>query len=178
MTATCGSELCSQVIRRRVRVEGVVQGVGFRPYVYRLATELGLTGFVRNDVAGVNIEVEGPTVTVNRFIDSIPAELPEMSRIARTEIEKLPPTSQAQGFTIVESDTEGGLRVAVTPDAHVCDACLAEMNDPHDRRFRYPFINCTHCGPRFTIVRQAPYDRCNTTMAAFQMCAACRKDFE
>lgn len=167
------------MVRKRLHIEGVVQGVGFRPYVYRLATGLGLSGHVRNDTTGVDIEVEGPGEAIERFIERLPAELPEMSSIARATVEAIPPAAgAARGFAIAGSDAGGERLVAVTPDAHVCDACLAELFDPADRRYRYPFLNCTNCGPRFTIVRRVPYDRPNTTMAAFAMCPDCRREYE
>jgi len=169
----------AHLIRRRVHVEGVVQGVGFRPYVYRLATDLGLAGFIRNDVIGVDIEIEGPGDAVARFLERLPVELPAMSHIARTAVEVVAPLPDSdRAFSIVSSHDAGQLLVAVTPDAHVCDDCLRELDDPSDRRFRYPFLNCTHCGPRFTIVRRVPYDRPNTTMSAFPMCADCRREYE
>lgn len=156
-----------------------MQGVGFRPYVYRLASELGLAGSVRNDAAGVDIEVEGPQDAVTNFVERLPAELPEMSHIARTELSTITPSrTRTREFTIVESNDGGPLLAAVTPDAHICDDCLAELSDPQDRRYRYPFLNCTNCGPRFTIIKRIPYDRPNTTMATFEMCPDCRREYD
>lgn len=169
----------NSVIRRRLHVEGVVQGVGFRPYVYRLASELGLSGCVRNDTIGVDIEVEGPSDAVTRFVERLPVELPEMSHIARTELSTIAPSATStRCFTIIGSDDGGPLLAAVTPDAHICDDCLEELADSEDRRYRYPFLNCTNCGPRFTIVKRVPYDRPNTTMAAFEMCPDCRREYD
>jgi hydrogenase maturation protein HypF len=165
--------------RRRLRIEGVVQGVGFRPFVFRLASERRVTGFVRNDARGVEIEVQGEAEQVRRFVEELPDRIPPMSTISRLEIEELASSvDEPEGFRILGSEAGGERRVAVTPDAHLCDDCRRELTDPRDRRYRYPFINCTNCGPRFTIVRAVPYDRPNTTMAAFPLCDACRREYE
>ncbi|MGH9056204.1 MAG: acylphosphatase, partial [Acidimicrobiales bacterium] len=137
-------------VRQRVRVQGVVQGVGFRPYVHRLATELGLAGEVCNDSAGVLAEVEGPAQAVERFLARLPAEAPPLARIDAVDSTALDALGGSI-FRIVESRGVGRARTFVSPDVAVCDDCLAEMHDPGDRRYRYPFINCTNCGPRFTI---------------------------
>jgi hydrogenase maturation protein HypF len=161
--------------RVRARVEGTVQGVGFRPYVYRLASELGLGGWVLNDARGVVIEVEGEAV--ERFFARLEAEPPPLAHIERVLPEALAPTGEV-GFAILASPAEGEPRAAVTPDSATCAACLGELFDPADRRYRYPFVNCTNCGPRFTIVRGVPYDRPLTTMAGFEMCDLCRAEYE
>jgi hydrogenase maturation protein HypF len=163
--------------RVRARVEGVVQGVGFRPYVHRLTAELGLGGFVRNDERGVVLEVEGAPGAVARFLDRLPREAPPLARVARVRPEELRP-SGATGFVIETSAAAGPARAEVAPDVVTCEDCLRELNDPADRRYRYPFVNCTNCGPRFTIVRGVPYDRSRTTMAGFAMCDACRAEYE
>jgi hydrogenase maturation protein HypF len=163
--------------RARVRVEGTVQGVGFRPYVYRLAHELGLAGSVRNDPHGVMIEVEGDPEAVGELVRRVPLEAPPLARVERIVTEALAPAG-LRGFQIVVSDAGGVPDAPVTPDTATCEDCLRELFDPSDRRFRYPFINCTNCGPRFTIVRGIPYDRPLTTMASFEMCAACRAEYE
>ena len=163
--------------RVRARIEGTVQGVGFRPYVYRLADEMGLAGHVLNDSRGVVVEVEAPSETVERFLARLPAEAPPLATVERVTAEELEEVGEL-GFSIRESPAGGEPRAAVTPDSATCAACLAELFDPADRRFRYPFTNCTNCGPRFTIVRDVPYDRPNTTMAGFAMCAACRAEYE
>jgi hydrogenase maturation protein HypF len=163
--------------RVRARVEGTVQGVGFRPYVYGLATGLGLSGYVLNDSEGVVVEIESSFAAVERFLERLAAEAPPLASVERILAQPLPPTGEA-GFTIRESPAGGEARAPVTPDCAPCDACLAELDDPGDRRFRYPFINCTNCGPRFTIVRGVPYDRPLTTMAGFEMCPACRAEYE
>ena len=162
--------------RSNVRVEGVVQGVGFRPFVHRLAAELQLTGFVRNDARGVEVEVEGPADAVGRFLERLAADGPPLARVEAVRTRDVPARG-GRGFAIAGS--AGGAPAAlVTADAATCDDCLAELFDPADRRFRYPFVNCTNCGPRFTIVRGVPYDRPRTTMAAFAMCDACRREYD
>ena len=163
--------------RVRARVEGTVQGVGFRPYVYRLAGELGVAGHVLNDSRGVVVEVEASAETVERFLARLPVEAPPLATVERVTAEQLEELGE-EGFSIRESPAGGEPRAAVTPDSATCDDCLAELFDPADRRFRYPFTNCTNCGPRFTIVRDVPYDRPNTTMAGFAMCKACRAEYE
>lgn len=162
--------------RLRVRVEGVVQGVGFRPYVHGLASALRLAGFVGNDTRGVIAEVEGDPATVEEFARRLPAEAPALATIERIETTAVRAVGQTT-FEIVTSDSVGARAVAVAPDAATCADCLAELWDPADRRFHYPFINCTNCGPRYTIVRDVPYDRPATTMAAFAMCADCAREY-
>ena len=164
-------------VRKRIRVEGTVQGVGFRPYVYRLARELGLAGYVLNDARGVLLEVEGPDNAVHEFLHRLELEAPPLAVLEHVIVSALEPTG-AEGFKI-ELSPQGQLANApVTPDTSTCADCLRELFDPSDRRFRYPFINCTNCGPRFTIVRGVPYDRPLTTMAGFQMCPECRREYE
>jgi hydrogenase maturation protein HypF len=160
-----------------VRVEGVVQGVGFRPYVFRLAGELGLAGFVRNDTRGVHVEVEGDPGTVACFLKRLPCEAPPLARIGRTAVAELAACGTA-GFAILGSDAAGAPDAQVCADSAPCADCLRELRDPGDRRFGYPFINCTNCGPRFTIVAGVPYDRPLTTMAGFAMCADCRAEYD
>ena len=163
--------------RTRLRVEGTVQGVGFRPYVYRLAGELGLAGFVLNDSRGVLIEVEGDDALVDRFVVRLRDEAPPLAVIDRVLGEEREPIGHT-GFQIVESPSGGVAGAAVTPDTATCGDCLRELLDPDNRRHRYPFINCTNCGPRFTIVRRVPYDRPSTTMAGFRMCARCQAEYD
>ena len=167
------------VERRAIRVRGVVQGVGFRPTVYRIASELGLDGFVFNDREGVWIEVEGERMALDRFLLNLVAAPPAGARIDGVEASAIAPRAES-GFRIAPSPAGAiGTRTAAIPaDLAPCDDCLRELTDPHDRRFRYPFINCTACGPRFTIVREVPYDRPKTTMGAFAMCAACLREYE
>jgi hydrogenase maturation protein HypF len=145
--------------------------------VYRLAGELGVAGHVLNDSRGVVVEVEAAPETVERFLARLSAEAPPLASVERIRAEPLADTGEC-GFEIWESPEGGEPRAAVAPDTATCGDCLAELFDPHDRRFRYPFTNCTNCGPRFTIVRDVPYDRPNTTMAGFEMCATCRREYE
>jgi hydrogenase maturation protein HypF len=163
---------------RRVRlgVEGTVQGVGFRPHVHRLAGELDLAGWVRNDHRGVVAEVEGDPLAVAAFVRRIAADAPPLARVERVLAVEGVVTGQ-RGFAIVQSTAGGAADALVAPDAATCADCLRELADPADRRFRYPFVNCTNCGPRYTIVRGVPYDRPLTTMAGFEMCPACRSEY-
>ena len=164
------------LVRLRLRVTGLVQGVGFRPHAYRLATELDLAGHVGNDTEGVFIEVEGGGMATDEFVARVVIDAPRPARIASIEIEHLTPTGEA-GFAIVESNDRGRVRTFVSPDIATCADCLDELFDPSDRRTRYPFINCTNCGPRFTITVSLPYDRPNTTMCAFALCEACASEY-
>ncbi len=163
--------------RLRITLRGAVQGVGFRPFVYRLATEMSLPGWVLNSSAGVVVEVEGPPEELRRFEQRIEAERPKASVITVRESEWLP----VQGFVKFEihhSDRDSTKSVNVLPDLATCDDCRNELFDPGNRRFQYPFTNCTNCGPRYTIVVDIPYDRPNTTMRDFVLCAACREEYE
>ena len=173
MTGVATSEAAA---RLRLRVAGLVQGVGFRPYVHRLATELGLTGHVGNDTRGVFIEVEGTNEATEEFVRRLVTEAPGPSRIDEVLTRPMAP-SGATGFTIVESRGHGTARTFVSPDIATCGDCLAELFDPADRRARYPFTNCTNCGPRFTITLSLPYDRPNTTMRGFALCEACASEY-
>jgi len=162
--------------RTAIRVEGIVQGVGFRPFVYALATGLGLSGFVGNDVDGVFAEVEGPQAAVTEFLRQLERNPPPLARIERVTATTVPATGETS-FTIAASGPAGPRRTLISPDTATCRDCLRELADPADRRFGYPFINCTNCGPRFTIVRDVPYDRPFTTMARFAMCPACAAEY-
>ncbi|MEV6703801.1 acylphosphatase, partial [Streptomyces sp. NPDC051453] len=162
--------------RRRVTVRGVVQGVGFRPFLYTLATSLELAGHVTNTEDGVVAEVEGDHAAVARFCDRIAQQAPPLAMVESVEHEQVP-LRGGSGFAIVASRSQGSPRTLVSPDTATCGACLAEMADPDDRRYRHPFITCTHCGPRFTIVTGLPYDRAHTTMAGFSMCADCAREY-
>ncbi|MGO9819043.1 MAG: carbamoyltransferase HypF [Solirubrobacteraceae bacterium] len=156
---------------------GTVQGVGFRPFVYRLATQEQLAGYVLNDEHGVLLEVEGPAGQVERFMQRLTTEAPPLAVIDDVLSDSLPLVGEP-GFEIRESFTSGAPDAPVTADSATCADCLAELFSPADRRFRYPFINCTNCGPRFTIVRGVPYDRLQTTMAPFVMCPDCRREYD
>jgi hydrogenase maturation protein HypF len=165
------------VRRVSVRVDGVVQGVGFRPAVFLLAEELGLSGFVLNDARGVLIEVEGPPEAVTRFVDELPGRAPPLARIEGLGVADVPVVGGG-GFTIRSSPQGGAAEALVSPDTATCADCLRELLDPADRRHRYPFVNCTNCGPRFTIVKGVPYDRSRTTMAGFVMCPRCQAEYD
>jgi hydrogenase maturation protein HypF len=166
----------SERVRTGVRVEGVVQGVGFRPFVYGLATSLGLSGLVGNDVDGVFAEIEGDAEAVARFLVLIEQQAPPLARIERITTSAMIPVGSA-GFVIAASQHDGERRALVSADTATCADCLGEMADPRDRRYRFPFINCTNCGPRFTIIRDVPYDRPLTTMSDFEMCAQCAAEY-
>lgn len=175
--------------RERLTVEGAVQGVGFRPFVYRLARELGLAGHVQNTSAGVVIEIEGASQPLETFKRALQTRKPPQARIL--SLDNTPLTADGNpGFTIrpshTDSDPDGDsdnhtgeeTTALIQPDLAVCTDCLREMNDPADRRYRYPFINCSHCGPRFSIITALPYDRPNTTMAGFERCYTCRTEYD
>ena len=159
-----------------VQIKGVVQGVGFRPFVYGLATGLHLNGWVMNTSSGVVIEVEGVSSTLDRFLQELVKKAPPLSKIEQIESRPVSPNGYTR-FEIRESKAEAGY-VLISPDIATCEACLKELLDPEDRRYRYPFINCTNCGPRFTIIQDVPYDRPLTTMAPFKMCPACQAEYE
>jgi hydrogenase maturation protein HypF len=164
--------------RERLRVTGTVQGVGFRPFVYRHAVALGLAGYVLNDSAGVLIEVEGPADLVAELTRLLVEDPPPLARVAGVAAERLPPSGASTGFRIVESHDAGSADVPISIDTTTCPDCLAEVDDPGDRRFGYAFTNCTNCGPRYTIVLGVPYDRPATTMAQFAMCSQCLAEYE
>lgn len=164
------------VQRRRVEVKGIVQGVGFRPFVYNLATELGLTGFVGNDSHGVFMELEGPESTLDHFCQQLTQSPPPLAWIEAVETTAIPLQRTPQ-FTIVESQPLAHAHTLVSPDLAICLDCLHELFNPADRRYRYPFINCTNCGPRFTLTKDVPYDRPLTTMAEFVMCPQCQAEY-
>ncbi|HUL77282.1 MAG TPA: carbamoyltransferase HypF, partial [Vicinamibacteria bacterium] len=166
-----------EVEGKRIQVRGTVQGVGFRPWIYRLAHEEGLSGRVRNDARGVTIEAFGHPEALAAFLRRIGTEAPPAARVREVEEESIP-AETVPGFAILPSEGEGGRRVSIPPDLATCPECLREVRDPGDRRHLYPFTNCTHCGPRFTIACDVPYDRPATTMARFPMCADCRREYE
>lgn len=163
--------------RAHIAVRGAVQGVGFRPFIYRLATEMELSGWVLNSPQGVFIEVEGSKDRLDAFVLRIEKERPPRSFIQSLEFSFLDPVGYS-GFEIRRSDALGEATTLVLPDIAACPDCLREILDPRDRRYRYPFTNCTHCGPRFTIIESLPYDRGNTSMKGFAMCEACRREYE
>jgi hydrogenase maturation protein HypF len=161
----------------RITVRGVVQGVGFRPFIYNLAERYRLRGWVLNDSSGVEIEVEGTPETIEAFVAAIRQEAPPLAHIASLEVRQA--TVQGyEGFKIRHSERQAGRYQLVSPDIATCGDCLHELLDADDRRYRYPFTNCTNCGPRFTIIADIPYDRPSTTMRAFQMCPACQAEYD
>jgi hydrogenase maturation protein HypF len=164
-------------VRSRIRVEGVVQGVGFRPYVYSLAIRYGLAGLVGNDTTGVFIEVEGGSRALAAFRAALPREAPPQAVIERVTAHDVAAVGDTE-FVIVTSVAAGARQTLISPDTATCPDCLRELFDPGDRRYRYPFINCTNCGPRFTIIRDVPYDRPLTTMADFPLCDACAREYD
>ncbi len=163
-------------IERRLRIAGIVQGVGFRPYVWHLAQDLRLAGWVRNDAAGVEVLVEGKAEQVEAFTRRLPQEIPPLAKVRDLTWNDSPATGEHADFTITESGA-GQAATMIGPDTAVCPDCLAEMFDPADRRWRYAFINCTHCGPRYTLTRGLPYDRAQTSMAAFPLCPDCEREY-
>ncbi len=163
--------------RWHLNVRGLVQGVGFRPFVYRCATEFALAGWIRNDAGGVVMEVQGPLRALGRFVDALHDHAPPLARIEQIEMREQEVAADFQGFAIQPS--QGGRNsTAVPTDAATCGECLGELFDPGNRRARYPFINCSHCGPRYSIVTGMPYDRHNTAMGRFVLCAACQSEYE
>ena len=168
-------------VRQHFTVTGVVQGVGFRPFVHRIASELGLAGFVGNDSGAVFLEVQGDRARVDEFAHRLRAQAPPLARISTVSaVEVAPDAACGNEFRIVASQAAPGAETPTTPippDIAVCDDCVAELFDPNDRRYRHPFVTCTNCGPRFTIIRALPYDRPVTTMSAFAMCERCAAEY-
>lgn len=165
------------MIHAQIRVSGQVQGVGFRPFVYRIANELGLAGWVRNDSEGVEIAVEGGQPEVMRLIERLQSEPPALARVESVTHDLTHTTTGLLGFTITESK-RGKVLTGIAPDMAICPDCLNELFDPADRRYRHPFINCIHCGPRYTLTARLPYDRANTSMAKFAQCPACQSEYD
>src|SRR3984957_5172531 len=162
--------------RRHVQIRGGVQGVGFRPFVYKLARSLELTGHVFNSSSGVTIEVEGEEERLGEFVQRGRIETPQRAQIAEMSVRAIAARGDRE-FRILESQEEAGRFGLVPADAGTCAACWREFGDPGNRRYGYPFTNCTHCGPRYTIIHDVPYDRATTTMARFTMCAACEREY-
>ena len=163
--------------RLKIIVRGAVQGVGFRPFIYRLATGAGLNGWVNNSAQGVFIEVEGPRAALEVFLLRLEREKPPRSSIQSLEASWLDPVGFA-AFEIRPSEAGGAKTALVLPDIATCPDCLGEIFDPHNRRYGYPFTNCTNCGPRFSIIKALPYDRASTSMAGFTMCPQCQAEYD
>ncbi len=161
-----------------IQIQGVVQGVGFRPYIWRLASEFGLRGTVCNDRQGVQIAVWGAETALQAFIRQIPLQLPPLASITSIQCQPLNTASETERFSITHSTEQGQVQTPVTADAALCPDCLLEIQNPQDRRFAYPFTNCTHCGPRLSVVNAIPYDRQRTSMASFKMCFECQAEFD
>jgi hydrogenase maturation protein HypF len=159
----------------RIRITGIVQGVGFRPFVWRLAHELNVAGWVRNDAQGVEIAAEGADAQVAELLERLRGDAPALARVD-TVLRTDTALQQFRDFVIADS-AGGGTATAIGPDVATCDACLAELFDPHDRRWRHPFITCTHCGPRYTVTQSLPYDRARTSLAPFPLCRACAREY-
>ena len=162
--------------RREIHIEGIVQGIGFRPFAFRLAREHQISGFILNDANGVVIDAEGEDARLDVFIDSLQTTAPPLSRIIHFSLRQRDPIGYAS-FEIRDSKGANEHKALISPDIAVCGDCLRELFDPKDRRYRYPFINCTNCGPRYTITNDIPYDRPNTSMAKFRMCPNCRREY-
>lgn len=177
MTAPPGASPIRKHMRKHIHVRGIVQGVGFRPFVYKLASSLGLSGTVFNSSSGVTIEVEGQEPDLHLFVQVLKTGAPPLAEIASITVSPIAARGD-KTFSILESREEAGEFALVPPDAGTCDLCWSDFGDRKNRRYGYAFTNCTYCGPRYTIVRDIPYDRAATTMAAFKMCAACRREYE
>ena len=161
----------------RIYINGIVQGVGFRPFVYNLAIHYALNGWVRNTSGGVEIEVTGAEDRLKQFLVSLENDAPSLAQIDSLRFETIPVDGH-ETFEILQSRADVGGFQPISPDVSICDDCLEELFNPADRRYRYPFINCTNCGPRFTIIKDIPYDRPNTTMADFGLCQPCKEEYE
>ncbi|HBA83867.1 MAG TPA: carbamoyltransferase HypF [Verrucomicrobia bacterium] len=170
--------MTTQAVTKLFRISGAVQGVGFRPFVYRLAVEMNIPGWVRNDGEGVTILATAATEALEVFRQRLEQEAPPAAQISGLTVTDSPASPIPTGFSILSSDDSGAKTVRILPDLAICLDCLRELFDPNDRRYRYPFINCTHCGPRFSIVEKLPYDRPNTTMKHFELCPRCRAEYE
>src|SRR5579872_6883398 len=167
----------NSITRRQIHIRGIVQGVGFRPFVYNLAQRLQLAGYVLNSSAGLVAEAEGAPDAVDEFARAVTHEPPPLAWIQASESLEIPCTADPD-FAIRDSLSLTGEFALISPDVATCGDCLRDIVDPHNRRYRYPFTNCTNCGPRYTIVGDIPYDRPNTTMAKFEMCPDCRREYE
>ena len=170
-------DLNSNVSAGKIEITGVVQGVGFRPFLFQLARHYNLNGQVSNTGQGVTLVVEGPEEKIRAFCRDIPAKSPPLSSINHVHYRPVP-VQGFDAFTICSSHGAGKRRTLISPDVSVCSDCLKELHDPGNRRFSYPFINCTHCGPRYTIIKDIPYDRPKTAMAKFPLCPDCQREYD
>ena len=157
-----------------VKIKGIVQGVGFRPFIHRLVRRHNLCGTIRNTSSGVTMELEGEQEEISAFLQELPHEAPPLAVIEEIHSRELP-VKGFETFTIIGSERQEERNTLISPDISICDDCLRELRDPADRRYRFPFINCTNCGPRFTIIEDVPYDRPKTSMKAFPMCPDCER---
>ncbi len=165
-------------LRHRFIITGQVQGVGFRPFVYRVALENRITGSVNNSSEGVIIEAQGSVEQVEQFGNDLAEQIPPLARIVTFDMESIPIVEDEEGFIILKSTGGQGHSVLISADVATCPDCMADMNDPANRRHRYPFTNCTNCGPRYTITRSIPYDRPHTSMACFPLCKECQAEYD
>jgi hydrogenase maturation protein HypF len=165
------------IARKQILIRGIVQGVGFRPFVYNLAQSLGLSGYILNSSSGVTIEIEGAVAAIGRFLDTLQKSPPPLAQITELALVDFPPQGESE-FSIRESRADDAEFMLLSPDVATCDDCWRDFGDPGNRRLGYPFTNCTNCGPRYTIVQDIPYDRASTTMAAFRMCDLCCAEYE
>ena len=159
-----------------VQVKGIVQGVGFRPFIHRLVREHGLRGSIRNTSSGVTMELEGEQEDLTSFLTALPAEAPPFAVLEKITWKEIP-VRRFSDFNIIESERQAERNTLISPDIAICRDCLRELKDPEDRRYHFPFINCTNCGPRFTIIEDVPYDRPKTSMKAFPMCPDCEREY-
>lgn len=164
--------------RALLKIHGIVQGVGFRPFIHKLVGDYALAGYIKNTSSGVELEVEGERDMLEHFISDVPLKAPKLALIEKMEVEYFPEAVNYSGFEIRKSLVEQKRRTLISPDVCICEDCLRELFDPADRRYRYPFINCTNCGPRFTIINDMPYDRPLTSMASFPMCEDCAEEYQ
>ena len=167
----------TSICAERLEINGVVQGVGFRPFLFGLAKTHGLLGQVSNTAGGLDLFIQGPPGAIEAFTRDIIPQKPLLSQIKTIESAQ-EPIRELTGFEIVKSTTSQARSTLISPDVSICEDCLAEMSDPEDPRFEYPFINCTNCGPRYTIIRDVPYDRPKTSMASFVMCPSCQAEYD
>ena len=164
--------------RQRLIITGNIQGVGFRPFIWRRAHELELTGWVRNDSSGVTIEIQGTDERIDAFLSGLVESCRPLAIIDSIEPIEMPAARDESSFTILQSSAQADQSTPISPDVATCSDCLRELSDNRDRRYRYPFVNCTNCGPRFTIIEDIPYDRPLTTMKSFVMCSTCQQEYD